>query len=158
MSAATDQARLPERLEDAADQIFVRIGLPFPQHLAEAVPWFEPLGDTGLVRNMVADHPQFMAYVSRKLIEASERPASEWLDGARGNLLKKTPADYFSQVGEDTGILLGLRGDAYDAARALMLDELLPGHLEHGFFVAVPTRDVLVVLPVTRPGLVHVHI
>ena len=49
-------------------------------------------------------------------------------------------------------------GDAYDSSRALLLDRLLPQNSAKGFFVAVPNRDQLLFLPVTREALQAVHL
>lgn len=158
MAAATKDGALPESLNDAIDQLLPRVGLPFPKNLGDGVPWHKPLGDTGLVITLVIDHPNFMSYIGNSLISESGRSAEEWLEIANRNLLRQTSADYLTSVGEEIGILLGCSNDAYDAARSLVLDELLPESTRLGFFVAVPTRDVLVVLPVDAQNLIHVHV
>jgi hypothetical protein len=48
--------------------------------------------------------------------------------------------------------------DAYDSSRALLLDTLLPSPCADGYFVALPGRDQLMVLPVGIEGLSAVHL
>lgn len=158
MASATREAAMPDRLEDAVDNLFIRIGMPFPKSLGEGVPWNRPVGDTGLVMNLVVDHPHFVSYVATKLIEESGQDADHWVDIARENLRKRTPPDYLAPVEEGGGIMLGCCNDAYDAARALILDQIAPDESGFGWFVAVPTRDVMIVLPVNGETLVNIHV
>jgi hypothetical protein len=157
VTQATKEGALPENLDDAASQVMVRIGQPFPKSMGDQTPWHLHLGKTGLIVNMVIDHPKFMAYVTNSLLEKSSRGADEWLAAAKANLLAQTPDDYLEPINDDVDLRIGCHGDAYDAARSLIVDELLPDLAEYGFFVAVPTRDVLIVQPVTAESLVHVH-
>lgn len=157
VTQATQDDALPDSLDQAADQVMVRIGQPFPKNMAVHTPWHRQLGKTGLIVNMVIDHPKYMAYVTTALVEQSGRGEDEWLQAAKANLLAKTPEDYLEPINDEIDIRIGCHGDAYDAARALILDELMPDRTEYGFFVAVPTRDLLVVQPVTNDSLVHVH-
>ena len=149
---------MPEDLNNAASQVLPRVGQPFPKNMGENIPWHRSLGDSGLIANMVIDHPHFMAYVAAPLVEKSGRTGDQWLEDAKKNLLQQTPADYLSRITDEVDIRIGCCGDAYDAARALIVDEMLPDDSEFGFFVAVPARDVVVVMPVTPATLVHVHV
>jgi hypothetical protein len=157
VTEATEQEVLPENLDDVADQVMVRVGQPFPKGMADDMPWHRQLGQTGLIVNMVIDHPKHMAYVTTSLVEKSRRGIDEWLESARSNLLAQTPAGYLESINDEVDIRIGCKGDAYDAARALILDELVPNMTKYGFFVAVPSRDLLVVQPVTAKALIHVH-
>lgn len=47
--------------------------------------------------------------------------------------------------------------DAYDSSRALLLDVLLPEGRALGWFVALPSRDQLLVLPVSPQSLAFVY-
>ena len=58
----------------------------------------------------------------------------------------------------DTGLMTCTIGDAYDSSRALLLDTLVPTGAADGFFVGLPSRDQLLVLPVTGPSLNFIHI
>ncbi len=51
-----------------------------------------------------------------------------------------------------------LTGDAYDSSRAMLLDSAFPDHKADGFFVGLPCRDQLLVLPVTASALAFVHL
>jgi hypothetical protein len=49
---------------------------------------------------------------------------------------------------EESGVFGCGTGDAYDAARALVMDRLWPDAAPHGFVLSVPTRDVLLFYPI----------
>jgi hypothetical protein len=99
-----------------------------------------------------------MSYVSEELVAESGRPGPDWLEQARTNLRARTPADCVEVIDEDSGMRICAVGDAYDAARALLLDDLLPETASAGCFVAPLSRDRLFVLPVTLSALRFVHL
>jgi hypothetical protein len=149
---------LPDSLDQAADQVLVRLGPPMNKLVEEARVWSQPLDDTGLWVNLVIDYPNRMCYVTEQLIRDSGRPGSRWLETALLNLATRTPANAFHVVDEETGLWMCSTGDAYDSSRALLLDRLLPEFIADGYFVALPGRDALFVLPVNSQGLGEVHI
>src|SRR5262245_33952 len=157
VTLATKAGSLPESLDEAVRQLLVRIGQPFAKSMGDQTPWYRRLGDTGLIVNMVIDHPKFMAYVTNSLIEKSGRDADHWLAIGKANLRAQTPDDYLEPINDEIDIRIGCVGDAYDAARCLIVEDLLPDLGQYGFLVAVPARDVVVVQPVTPDSLVHVH-
>jgi hypothetical protein len=144
-------AELPGELAEVADCLLVRVGRP-PEG---AAAWSQPLPGTGLVVNLVIDYAQSLFYVPAALVAKSGRPAAEWVERAAANLRAQTPADCF-EVGHDESGLLGCSvRDGYDAARSLLLDDLLPEGRDDGYFVALPGHDELLVLPVTQRTLEH---
>jgi hypothetical protein len=116
------------------------------------------IANTDLTINLVIDHPSRMCYVSDKLVADSGRPGEMWLDKAIENLHARTPADCLQLLDSETGIRICAVGDAYDSSRVLILDRLIPSGSPHGYFVALPNRDQLLVLPVTREGMESVHL
>jgi hypothetical protein len=74
------------------------------------------------------------------------------------NLLEHTPEECLEVIDEESGILLGNAGDAYDASRALLLEDLLPEAKEDGYFVGLPSRDQLFVLPVVKEAVVFLYL
>jgi hypothetical protein len=140
-----------------ADQLLVRVGRPFAANLKGPKLWSKPLGDTGLVVNLVIDFPETMAYVNDESVEESGRPGEEWLERALANLRARSPAGCLQQVSEETGIHACTVGDSYDSSRALLLDTLLPD-APAGHLVALPHRDCLIVLPVAMQAVPHMHI
>ena len=56
------------------------------------------------------------------------------------------------RVSDELDIHVGHCGDGYDAARALLVEDLLPDS-PAGFWVAVPSREELVVWPVSFAAL-----
>jgi hypothetical protein len=152
------QENLPENLELAADQLLVRVGPPMTKVSDEARVWGQPLDDTGLWINLVIDYPNRMCYVTEQLIRDSGRPGSRWLETALKNLEARTPTDALHVIDEETRLWMCSTADAYDSSRALLLDQLMPEFAEDGFFVALPGRDALFVLPVDREGLGEVHL
>jgi hypothetical protein len=146
----------PKDLGEVTDRLMVRIGQPLKAPSAEGALWSQPLGDTGLQLNLVIDYPQSMVYVTEKMVEESGRPGETWLEPALANLKEKTPAACLETIDPESGLRLCAVGDAYDASRALLLDALLPEFEERGYFVALPSRDELLVLPVTKEAIVNV--
>jgi len=144
------------QLGDVADRILVRLGPPFAPSEDSKQVWFQPLVGKQLGVTLVIDYPNSMSYVTAEQIADSEQEASTWLERAVANLRGKTPADCVTPIHEETGLQHCEVGDAYDSSRALLLDWLLPGHEDDGFFVAVPGRDQLLVLPVGKNSLSHV--
>jgi hypothetical protein len=153
VASADAENLLPSDLEGVADRLLVRLGPPFPSHGGEAQVWSKTIPDTGLYINFVVDYPTRMCYVSEKLVNESARTAEAWLEKAVDNLLKRTPADCLQLLDAETGIRMCAVGDAYDSSRALILDQLLPENSDDGFFIALPNRDQLLVLPVTKAGI-----
>lgn len=149
---------LPTDLAAVADQLLVRLGQP-PRSLPdEAGVWTQMLNGIGLCLNLVIDYPNRMFYVTEKLIDASGRPGSAWLEQALVNLRARTPDDCFEVIDEESGMRSCHAADAYDSSRALLLDRLLPDLPADGCFVALPGRDHLLVQPVTLAGLANVHL
>src|SRR5262249_41355161 len=106
-----------------------------------------------LVLNLVVDYPQSMFYVTLAMVEESGLPGEEWRERALANLRAQTPAECFQILHDESGLRQCTVGDAYDSSRALLLDGLLPETSVEGYFVAIPGRDELLVLPVTEAGL-----
>lgn len=153
-----DDAAVPHDLAAVAERLLLRVGTPGRPD-AEAAPlWGKPLDETGLVVNLVIDDPNRMFYVTEAQVSASGRDGAAWLELAVANLAARTPAEALRVVHEESGLLLGCVGDAYDSSRALLLDRLLPETAACGALVAVPSRDELVVLPLTPRALPHVHL
>jgi len=145
-------------LNAVADRILVRLARPFTGLPKDAQVWSHPLGDTGLIACLVVDHAETMRYVTEDMVTESGKPGEEWLERGLANLRERTPEGCLEQIDEDSGLLVCCTGDAYDAARALLLDDLLPETRELGCFVGAPSRDQLLVVPVTGKGFVQVHL
>ena len=146
---------LPKRLNDVVHRVLVRVGRPFAS--LEKQPWQKRLPGTELVLNLVIDHPGYMTYVTAEQLTESDQPPGEWLDQAVENLKDRTPADWLEQLHEESGILSGHLNDSYDAARALILSDIVDSP-PAGWLVAIPTRDWLFCRPVTPEGLPHFHL
>ncbi|GEM_PF-1030482 len=143
-------------LHDVAERILLRLGSPFAPMSEGKEVWFQPLVGKRLGVTLVIDYPNSMSYVTEQQIAESAEDAATWLERAVTNLRGKTPTDCVAQVHEESGLRHCEVGDAYDSSRAMLLDWLMPGHAENGFFVAVPGRDQLLVLPVVKDALGHV--
>ncbi len=148
----------PESLEEVADQILVRLGPPITRTPNEARVWSQPLEGTGLWVNLVVDYPNRMCYVTEELVAESGRPGSRWLEVALDNLHGRTPEGGFQVIDEESGLRMCCVADAYDSSRALLLERLLPDTAPDGFFVSLPGRDALFVLPVNLKALGQVHL
>jgi hypothetical protein len=146
----------PEDLAAAAGQLLPRLGRPFAP--GEMKVWSQPLGDTGLIVNLVVDYPDRMTYVSEELVAESGQAGEVWLGRALANLRGRTPADWCHVLDEESGLCAPAVGDCYDSSRALILDRLLPETAAAGCFVAPVGRDRTFLLPVTLPALQFVHL
>jgi hypothetical protein len=148
-SVPFDALEPPADLNEVADRLLVRLGPPFGLQEEENDVWCQAVVSRYVVAWLVIDSPHSMIYVTEKMVADSGQPGSHWLALALDNLRAQTPKDSFALVLEDKGLWQCKVGDPYDASRALLLDSLLPGHEERGFFVTVPVRNHLLVLPVT---------
>ena len=158
LQASPDIDELPEQLAAVAQQLLPRLGPPLKSEVAEIQPWFHPLPGTDLGISLVVDYPSRMCYVTTKMVDDSGRPGSEWVEQAVANLRAQTPPQCLEMLDEDSRMLICCQGDAYDAARSLLLDHLLPEGREMGWLVAVPRRDEMFVLPVWEEALAHIHL
>jgi hypothetical protein len=153
-----DEKEAPEDLNAVAERILPRLGQPVSSEEIIEQMWWDRLDPERLWLNLVIDFPTRMMYVSKELIEKSGRPDEFWRDKALENLRARTPAGAAGRLNEDSEIRLVCCEDSYDAARALILDTLLPESADKGCFVAPVSRDQLWVLPVTVESLSQVHI
>jgi hypothetical protein len=158
LTAASGDVDLPADLGQVADQILVRLGRPLTGLPGGLRAWSQSIAVTDFVLNLVIDYPRSMSYVTEELVAESGRPGDDWLEQAVRNLRARTPADAFQVIHEPSGLLLCAVADAYDSARVLLLDTLLPDANELGYFVGVPCRDELLVLPVNPRTFRHVHL
>jgi hypothetical protein len=150
----TDQNR---DLIEVAEQLLLRLAPPFPALPETARVWNQPLDETGLVISLVIDHAETMSYVTEEMIEKSGQPGDHWLELALANLRQRTPQDCLELIHQESGIRLCALGDAYDSARALIVEPYLMV-APNGFFVGVPNRDELLVLPTTAEAMAGVHL
>lgn len=149
---------IPGDLAAVVSQLRPRLGKPFDRR-GKAHPWGITLPGTGLEINLVIDYPNTMAYVTAEMLEKTDRTAEDLLDIALANLHAETPADFLERVSEELDIYVGHTGDGYDAARALLLDDLLPElETSAGFWVAIPSREELAVWPVSFDALGKIHV
>ena len=146
---------IPTYLGTIAYRLRPRLGQPFDRD--QAHPWGIPLPGTGLEITLVIDFPQTMAFVTAEMLAKSRKKGEDLLDEALENLRTATPADYFDRASDELDIYLGHAGDGYDAARALLVEELMPDS-PAGFWVAIPSREELAVWPVSFPALGRVHV
>lgn len=154
LSSATSRD-IPDDLSTVADRLRPRLGQPFDR--GQPHPWGIPLPGTGLEITIVLDFPHTMAFVTDDMLRKSRKTGEDLLDIALDNLRDATPGDYFERASDELDIYLGSLGDAYDAARALLVEELMPD-APAGFWVAIPSREELAVWPVSFPALGRVHV
>lgn len=155
LTGALKAPAVPDDLLQVGDRLRPRLGAPFDRSAAH--PWGIPLPGTGLEINLVVDFPNTMAYVTDAMLKRSRKRGEDLLDVALENLRAATPDDYFERASDELDIYIGHSGDGYDAARALLVEELMP-ESPAGFWVAVPSREELAVWPVSFPALGRVHV
>jgi hypothetical protein len=149
------QSQLGAELSSIADQVLVRLGKGVASEMGA---WEHPVAGTDLAVNLVVDYPNRMVYVTKEQVEKSGTPGEQWFKKAVANLLERTPEECLEVIDEESGILLGNVGDAYDASRALLLEEFLPQARQDGYFVGLPSRDQLFVLPVVKQAVVFLYL
>ncbi len=146
---------IPADISTVADRLRPRLGQPFDR--TQAHPWGIPLPGTGLEITMVIDFPMTMAFVTDDMLARSRKKGEDLLDTALDNLRAATPGDYFERASDELDIYIGHAGDGYDAARALLVEELLPD-CPAGIWVAIPSREELAVWPVSFSALGRIHV
>ena len=146
---------LPDSIDDAAEQLRIRIGKPFTDD--DKAPWSMTLpGLDELALNLVVDYPTMMAFVTKPMMEASSAGPEHWLERGLDNVRKAAPENWLQLMHEKEGLWLGHVEDSYDAARALAICELT-GSDELGWLIAIPARDWLFARKVDREGLQFFH-
>src|SRR5882724_3373735 len=155
LSQIPDEALVnpPGSLAEVADRILVRLGPPFTAKDPITEIWSQRIAGSPLVATLVVDYPNSMSYVTTKMIAESGEDGEFWLKRAVQNLRDKTPAGSIAEIHPESGLMQCEVNDAYDSSRALILDDMLPGHEQDGFFVALPGRDHLLVLVVSGASL-----
>jgi hypothetical protein len=156
VTGALGGPKIPDDLTAAAGQLRPRLGKPFSRQ-GKAYPWGIPLPGTGLEINLVIDYPNTMAYVTDDMLKKTGKAGEDLLDLALANLKDATPPDFFEKVSDELDIYVGHTGDGYDAARALLAEDLLP-ESPAGFWIALPSREELAVWPVSFPALSKIHV
>jgi hypothetical protein len=156
VTAALAGPKLPDDLMTVSGQLRPRLGRPFSRE-GKCYPWGIPLPGTGLEINLVIDYPNTMAYVTEEMLARTGEAGEDLLDLAVANLKSHTPGDYLDRVTGGLDVYVGHTGDGYDAARALLVEDLMP-ESPAGFWVALPSREELAVWPVSFPALEHVHV
>ncbi|MCS6863652.1 MAG: hypothetical protein RMJ56_01485 [Gemmataceae bacterium] len=146
---------IPTDLTTVADRLRPRLGRPFDRQ--QAHPWGMPLAGTPLEITLVIDFPHTMAYITADMLARSRQRGEDLLDIALHNLRNITPPDYLERVSDELDISVGSLGDGYDAARALIIEALLPD-TPAGHWLVIPSRDELAVWPVSLAGLGRIHI
>jgi hypothetical protein len=149
------QGQLGADLAEIADRVLVRLGKGVA---AEMGAWEQAVSGTDLAVNLVVDYPNRMVYITREQVDKSGKPGDYWYQKAVANLLESTPEECLEVIDEESGILLGNNGDAYDASRALLLEDLMPEARQDGYFVGLPSRDQLFVLPVVKEAVVFLYL
>jgi hypothetical protein len=147
---------IPDDLTAVLDRLRPRLGRPCDR-TDKTPPWGIPLPGTGLEINLVVDCPHGMVYVTGPMLARSRKKGEDLLDVALENLRAATPGDYFERASDELDIYIGHAGDGYDAARALLVEELMPDS-PAGFWVTIPCREELAVWPVSFPALGRVHV
>jgi hypothetical protein len=96
------------------------------------------------------DLPETILGVTQQLVTEANQPESNWSERALRNLAARTPDDWFEVLDPIGGVRWVTVHDDYAAARALILDRLLPGIAERGWFVAPVSRNNLYFMPATE--------
>ncbi len=118
----------PEETKTAQDPAKGTVVLP-------AVPTLEV--------NVVVDEPQTVWYVRDKHLHEWNVTLEALMSLAVENLRRNTSPSQLRPIGQIPGVLACATGDSYDAARLLVLKDLVVPWPREGVLAAAPTRDLL---------------
>jgi uncharacterized protein YtpQ (UPF0354 family) len=111
----------------------------------------------GLHLHFVIDYPETMTYVEKRFLDEWGVSAAEVRRVAVNNLRRRTRSDEFKPLETGGRLYAYERRDTYDAARILLLEELLPAAGKLGFIASVPGRDLLLAYPLSPRRLTDLH-
>ena len=141
MSIEADGAHILPRLANAAHLVELRRNAPLP-----AIP----VGETGLWIVFVRDAENAVEYVNEGKFTELGIELEELRQRAIANLKQKSPGDFVRETIDKSTLSLVKSGDTFDAARLLLVPELLSG--DETLVAVVPDRDTLGLLPVPPDG------
>jgi hypothetical protein len=147
-----DSIRPANSLNAVRERLLPRLRQPLDDPELAGELWSMPFQDTGLICVLVVDSPEAVHYVTVDLVAESGRSGEEWLDLALDNLRAITSADQIVEVEEGPLYAVGT-ADSYDAARGMILEEIVPEADPHGYIVSVPNRDRFFFYPVADQPL-----
>ncbi|MBI2895350.1 MAG: hypothetical protein HYY06_17480 [Deltaproteobacteria bacterium] len=134
-------------LEEVEPLLMPRVGLPFEVEVEGEAPPARELVAGLLEVHLVVDEPGTVRTVR-------ERDLDEWSIGfddlyevALANLERTTRPDRLVPLEGQGNTLVYDSGDSYDAARILLLPRLLDPWPREGVVVIVPSRDILLCVP-----------
>jgi len=100
-----------------------------------------------LYLTLVIDLPESMSIVTKEMMQQAGGQPEKWLKIAKQNLIASTPPDWYKVEDTKSGLCRIAVNDSYDAPRALVLDELLPGKAPQGWFVITVAREETYFVP-----------
>ncbi len=151
-------------LEDVRDRLMPHVGLPFAPGIEEVPPYQvlipgrpeetrtakDPAQGTLVIPalpplqiNIVVDEAETVWYIRQKHLDEWKTTLGELLPVALENLRKRSPPSLLRPVEKLPGILACETGDSYDAARMLILKDVVSPWPKEGVVAAVPVRDLL---------------
>jgi hypothetical protein len=140
-------------LEGVRDRLLPVVRGPMP--VEENAPPSLALAE-GLVHvYLVVDSEHTMSYVSDDDLATWGKSFGDVLTLAVENLRRRSPPSAWTTVDGAPGVLFYHTGDSYDASRALLLRDLVQPWPEEGAFVSVPSRDLLVCVPLRDLGAIR---
>lgn len=132
-------------LEEVKPRLMPRVGLPFEVE-GEAPPRRELV--RGLLEvHLVVDEPNTVRTVRERDLDEWSIGFDDLYDVALANLERTTRADRLVPLEGQANTLVYDSGDSYDAARILLLRQLLEPWPREGAIVIVPSRDILLCVP-----------
>lgn len=159
-NALLDSARRQEEERDFAhvlDRLMPRVGQAFSDVGFQNRVVARRLTSDGLFLNFVIDYPETVTYVEKRFLDDWGVTAQDLRRVALANLRKRTRTALFQPLEPGKPLYAYESRDTYDAARLLLLDELMPEARKLGFIAAVPGRDLLLAYPLSPRRLTDLH-
>lgn len=118
--------------------------------------WSRPLCDDLLELALVIDQPDTVTFATPQMVagwSAGGGGAEHAEAIALSNLRRMASPDDFKAIGDVGQIRMCATSDSYASSRALVAEELLGADPARGVLVALPSRDLLFVEPLTRESM-----
>ena len=132
----------PPTLDAVRDRLMPRVGAPWGD-MGKNPPAAKALVPNVVDLGLVVDSEHSVHYVHEEDLERWAVGFDDLFPAAMGNLRRRSSAAAWMTFDQAPGVLLYVSGDSYDAARMLVLRELLNPWPAEGAIVGVPFRDQL---------------
>lgn len=141
-------------LNAQTDRLLVRVGHLPPRNPPVSI-WHRPFPGTKLFITLALAQERGFRLVRTDMVTSSGKPEQHWYELGLTNLRQRTPPGAMKLLEPESGLLGCSVGDDCDGSRSLFVESLLSEPAPHGILAAIPHRNSLLALPLTRTGLLQ---